>query len=170
MHNGASWILANVYVRCTSVGKREFIDWFKNIQMPDDVALLIVGDFKLYRCPTVCIKPGGDHAKMYMFNEDISALGLVEVPLKWHHFTWTNKQLSPLLETLDLFFTSSSCTLTYPNTLATPMTMDTSDHVSCLISFSTSIPRKSYFRFENFWMEHVDFHNIIQRGQSMPTL
>jgi hypothetical protein len=59
-----------------------------------------VGDFNLYRSLADRNKPRGDHAEMYLFNEAISALGLIELPMKGRRFTWTNKQLSPLLERL----------------------------------------------------------------------
>lgn len=43
----ATWILTNAYGTCTSEGKRNFVHWLKNIQMPDDREWLIVGDFNL---------------------------------------------------------------------------------------------------------------------------
>uniref|UniRef100_A0A453EXI1 Uncharacterized protein n=1 Tax=Aegilops tauschii subsp. strangulata TaxID=200361 RepID=A0A453EXI1_AEGTS len=42
-----------------------------------------------------------------MFNEAISELGLIELPLKGRQFSWSNMQDSPLLEKLDWFFTSA---------------------------------------------------------------
>ena len=33
-HNNDSWVLSNIYAPCTAPGKREFLQWFKNIQMP----------------------------------------------------------------------------------------------------------------------------------------
>lgn len=102
--NNASWVLTNIYAPCTYVGKRNFIQWFKNIHMPDDVEWLVVGDFKLYRDPADRNRPKADIPEMLMFNEAISALGLIELPLKGQHFTWTNRQHPPLLERLDWFF------------------------------------------------------------------
>jgi hypothetical protein len=136
--------------------------------MPDMIKWLVVGDFNLYRTPEDRNKPGGDHVEMYLFNEAINALGLVELPLNGKRFTWTNKQLSPLLERLDWFFTSTSWTTAYPNTYAYPLVMETSDHVPCVISISTNIPRKNFFRFENYWMEHQDFLSIVQHGWFAP--
>jgi endonuclease/exonuclease/phosphatase family metal-dependent hydrolase len=81
-----------------------------------------------------------------------SVLELVELPLKGQHFTWTNKQHPPLLERLDWFFTSASWTTAYPNTSVSTQTMDTSDHIPCLISISTDIPKGHIFCFENFWL------------------
>lgn len=36
LHNNESWVLTSVYDPCTPAGKREFLDWFENISMPDD--------------------------------------------------------------------------------------------------------------------------------------
>jgi hypothetical protein len=69
--------------------------------MSNDVDWLVVGDFNLYRHPLDRNKPGADIADMLMFNEAISSLGLIELPLKGQRFTWTNKQHPPLLERLD---------------------------------------------------------------------
>ena len=105
----------------------------------------------------------GDHLEMYLFNEAMSALGLVELPLKGRRYTWSNKQFPPLLECLDWFFTSPSWTITYPNTYATSLVMETSYHSPCTISISTVIPKKSIFIFENFWMEHQEFMPLLQQ-------
>ena len=43
--NEASWLLTTIYAPYTFHGKREFINWFKNIQTPEDVDWLIVGGF-----------------------------------------------------------------------------------------------------------------------------
>jgi len=135
--------------------------------MPDSVNWLIVGDFNLYRSPVDRSRPGGDHNEMYLFNEAISYFGIVEIPLKGKRFTWSNKQFRPLLERLDWFFTSVAWTIIYPNTFAFSLVMETSDHVPCVATISTAIP-KSSFRFENFWMEHQDFMAVLQQGCSAP--
>lgn len=46
--------------------------------------------------------------------------------------------------------------------------METSDHMPCVVSISTSIPRSKIFRFENYWMEHQDFVSIVQQGWVAP--
>jgi len=120
-----------------------FLQWFKNINIPDTVNWLIVGDFNLYRNPDDRNKPGGDHLETYLFNEAINALGLVELPLMGRRFTWSNKQLSPLLERLDWFFTSALWTITYPNTFASSVVNETSYHTPCVITISTA--KDKYF-------------------------
>jgi hypothetical protein len=105
---------------------------------------------------------------MYLFNEAISYLGLVDIPLKDRRFTWSNKQQSPLLERLDWFFSSTSWTLSYPNTYAYPLTMETSYHTPCAISVSTNIPKGVLFHFENHWLEHPRFLYVVQHHWTAP--
>lgn len=150
LHNNASWLLTNVYAPCTYVGKRVFLHWFKSIIMPPHVDWLLVGDFNLYRSPCDRNREGADLNEIFLFNDAITSLGLVELPLKGKHFTWTNKQHPPLLERLDWFFTSTTWTTVYPFTSVSTLTMETLDHVPCLISVSTDIPKTHTFRFENF--------------------
>ena len=168
-HDDAVWALTNIYAPCTSTGKQLFLSWLKNIQMPQEVNWLLAGDFNLIRKPEDRNKPGGDISEMFAFNEAFSTLGVVELPLFGKRFTWTNKQLSPLLERLDWFFTSQSWTNSFPNTSVCTLAMETSDHVPCVISIGIVIPKGRVFRFVNYLMEHESFLNIVQHAWSLPT-
>ena len=118
--------------------------------MPDNVEWLLVGDFNLYHNTEDRNRSGADFAEMLLFNEAISALGLVELSLKGQRYTWTNKQHPPLLERLGWFFTSTSWTSIYPNTVVSTLAMETLDHVPCLVTVCTDIPKGNIFQFENF--------------------
>jgi hypothetical protein len=137
--------------------------------MPGHVDWLIVGDFNLYRSPEDRNRPSADFCEIFLFNEAISSLGLVELPLKGKRFTWTNKQHPPLLERLDWFFTSSSWTTAYLFTSVSTLTIETSDHVPCLIHVSTDIPKSHIFRFENFLMQRDDFLEQVAQGWNIDT-
>lgn len=163
-HNGDVWFLTNVYGPCIHDGKLEFIQWLKNYNVLENEKWLLVGDFNLIRKPENRNKPGGDISEMLGFNEAISALGLVELPLYGRKYTWTNKQSSPLLERLDWFFTSSSWTSFFPDTSVSTLVMPTSDHWPCNITFSTLIPRGKIFRFENFWLQQATFMQTAQQS------
>jgi hypothetical protein len=63
-----------VYAPCTPLGKRTFVNWFKNIQMPHEVDWLVVGDFNLYLNPDHRNRLGADYAEMLLFNEAINTL------------------------------------------------------------------------------------------------
>jgi hypothetical protein len=99
---------------------------------------------------------------MLKFNEAISNLDLVEIPLHGLTFTWSNRQQEPLLQRLDWFFISQEWSIVYPDTCAKTLSRDISDHVPCLVSFKSKIPKLKIFRFENFWMEFDGFVNLFQ--------
>lgn len=93
--NSNEWVLTNAYGPCTAEGKRAFMHWFKYIQMLEHIDWLIVGDFNLIWSPDNRNKPGDNYNDMFMFNDAISTLALVEIPLLTKQFTWSNKQQSP---------------------------------------------------------------------------
>ena len=163
-----SWILTNIYGPCQADRKAQFIEWFSNIDMPGDLNWLIVSDFNFIRKPSDRNREGGDVNEMLLFNEAISNLGLVELPLKGRKYTWSNMQQDTLLERLDWFFTSSSWTVSYPSTFVYPLVKPTSDHLPCVIAIGTKIPRAKIFRFENYWMQHSEFRNIVENAWSIP--
>lgn len=167
-HSGIKWILTNIYAPCTDEGKLLFLEWFQNVDMPADCNWLIVGDFNLMRSQEDRNKLGGNVNEMLLFNEAISAQGLIELPLQGRAYTWSNKQQSPLLERLDWFFTSSTWTTEFPQSTVMALSRDTSDHVPCLVKVAISVPKPKIFRFENFWMEHGDFLQVVQEAWAQP--
>jgi hypothetical protein len=88
---------------------------------------------------------------MLSFNAVMSNLRIEELKLHGNKYTWTNKQESPLLERLDLFFASVSWMANYPiSSVMTLSSRDTSDHIPCLVSITTGIPKAKLFRFEKY--------------------
>jgi hypothetical protein len=158
------WLLTNIYGPCHCDQKAVFLDWFSNIDMPDNTDWIIMGDFNFIRKPSDRNKPGGDVNEMLLFNDVISNLGLVELPLKGRKFTWSNMQQDPLLEKLDWFFTSASWTVSYPSTFVYPLVKPISDHVPCVVAIGSKIPRAKIFRLENYWMQHSSFKDIVQNA------
>jgi hypothetical protein len=47
--------------------------------------------------------------------------------------------------------------------------MEPVDHVPCVITIAINIPKGHIFRFENYWMEHEHFLQIVSHGWSIPT-
>lgn len=77
------------------------IEWIKSVDIDQEEDWIILGDFNMYRYPENRNMPGADIANMFMFNNIISFLGLIEIPLHGRKFTWSNMQTPPLLEKLD---------------------------------------------------------------------
>jgi hypothetical protein len=106
---------------------------------------------------------------MFIFNDIIGHLGLIELPLKGRKFTWSNMENEPLLEQLDWFFTTPSWTSCFPNTLVLPMAKSSSDHVPCMVTIGTSIPKLRIFRFENYWADHPTFLECVEKSWKKPS-
>ena len=118
--------------------------------MPENVDWIVMGDFNHIRSAEDRNKPGGDLNEMLLFNEAISNLGLIELPLKGRQYTWSNMQQNPLLEKLDWFFISPSWNTSYPASMALPLANPVSEHLPCMIQIESFIPKSKLFRFENY--------------------
>jgi hypothetical protein len=57
----------------------------------------------------------------------------------------------PLLDQLDLFFTTPVWTRKFANIMVLPMAKASSDHVPCMVTIDTVIPRARLFMFESYW-------------------
>jgi endonuclease/exonuclease/phosphatase family metal-dependent hydrolase len=164
-----NFTLVNVYGPCNGIARDNFIAWLFHLDIHDDSLWLLVGDFNFYRFSDSRNKPRANINDMATFNEVISYLGLIELPIKGRAFTWSNMQMDPLLEQIDWFFTSSAWTLAYPNTLVNPLARPISDHVPCVISINTTIPKAQIFRFENHWVRLPGFMMWLKLfGNSLP--
>lgn len=124
----------------------------------------ILGDIYYIRYLDNRNKEGGNFQEMLQFNEAISNLGLVEIPLKGRSYTWSNMQTSPLLEMLEWFFISETRTISYPSAQVIPLSKPISDYTPYVVKIGTNIPKEKIFIFGNYWLEHNDFkvavHNI----------
>lgn len=160
LHNLETWKLTSVYGPCAEPARTEFVTWMKDVIIQPNEDRMFLGDFNFYRSEEDRNKPGGNHTDVLIFNDIIGHLGLVELPLKGRSYTWSNMQQDPLLEQLDLFFTSVNWTNVYPNTMVLPLAKITSDHIPCKVMIGTAIPKSSLFRFENFWPEHPGFMKL----------
>ena len=77
-------------------------------------------------------------------------------------------QESPFLEKLDWFFTSAAWMTSYPNSMALPLAKPISDHLPCMIKICTNIPKSKVFRFENYWVKHSSFKQVVQSAWNIP--
>jgi hypothetical protein len=87
---GQKWTLTNIYASCTPEGRLNFLNWFWNIDIPEDHLWIIMGDFNLIRRLENRNRPGGDASLMQAFDEVVSNMGLVELHLSRQSYTWSN--------------------------------------------------------------------------------
>jgi exonuclease III len=162
LQSGHQWFLTNVYGPCSPPSKAESTNWLYNLDTSSYDLWMMLGDFNLIRSPDNRNRPSGNTNDMMLFNDIISHLDLVEVPLKNRAYTWSNMQQNSLLEKLDLVFTSSSWTTTFPNTLAYALSHAISDHVPYVVQMESMVPKAYIFRFENYWITFPDFLQTVQ--------
>ena len=105
---------------------------------------------------------------MLLFNEAITNQVLVELPLHGRQFNWSNMQKNPLLVKLGWFFTSSSWMTSFPNTIVLPLARPISDHFPCVIKIGTAVPKAKVYRFENYWLQHSNFEQVVAAAWSIP--
>ena len=82
MHNSESWTLLNVYGPCKGIERDNFISWLYNQQIRVHENWLLMGDFNFIRSVENINKRGADLNDIFLFNDIISHLGLIELPLK----------------------------------------------------------------------------------------
>ena len=160
-HTSEVWTLVSVYGPCQGPARDDFVQWLYNLDINCDDNWLLLGDFNFMRSLENRNLPGGNVSDIFLFNEVIGHLGLVELPIKGRQFTWSNIQSEPLLEQIDWFFTSVAWTSDHPNTLVLPLARTASDHVPCVVSIATAIPKAKVFRFENYWIELPGFYDCV---------
>ena len=165
-HNNDTWMLTSIYGPCQGIERDVFVNWLNDLEIQDDSNWMFMGDFNLYRSLTDRNNPGGNLNDVFIFNEIISNLGLLEIPLKGRKYTWSNMQEDPLLEQLDWCFTSTNWISQYPNTLWLPLSKPTSDHIPCMVQIDTAIPKANVFRFENFWPEYPGFLETVSESRN----
>lgn len=66
------------------------VHWLHDLDISPSALWLFVGDFNFYRYAENRNRDGPDMNDIFIFNEIISFLGLVELPIKGPVFTWSN--------------------------------------------------------------------------------
>jgi hypothetical protein len=145
-----SFHVTNIYGPADPVEKPTFISWLYNLDTSAFGDWILMGDFNLIRSPQHRSRPGGNFNEMLLFNDLIHHIDLVEISFQSREFTWRNMQANALLEKLDWVSTSSSWTLSYPDTKVLPHARPILNHTPYVTQINTQIPKSPLFRFENY--------------------
>lgn len=130
------------------------MNWFESLEIDIETLLLFMGDFNFIRSLENRNLPGGNLEDIFKFNEIISSLAMLEIPIKGRQYTWGNMQDQPLLEQLDWFFSSAEWILVFSITFGQ--------------TIETYIPKSKLFRFESFWPLHPVFLEVVQNSWNAP--
>ncbi|KAK6131005.1 hypothetical protein DH2020_035250 [Rehmannia glutinosa] len=133
---------------------------------------ILGGDFNDIRCHEE--KRGGNKradSSFINFNNFISNMAMVEIPLVSGEFTWTNNRQKEnfVEEKLDMFFGSSQWQLSYPTAKVFHNNLTSSDHcLLTLVAAPTTPKLKRRFAFDSRWLEKKDFRAQVERAWNLP--
>jgi hypothetical protein len=100
---------------------------------------------------------------MDLFNNFIGNHQIREVRRAGPKYTWTNKQLNPIMVNLDRFLISTNWEERFPLYMAWRLTRVGSDHSPInLDSGEQGEPRPKYFFFEKQWLLVPGLHDIVK--------
>lgn len=99
---------------------------------------------------------------MFAFNEFAARSELRELHRGGSQYTWTDKQLNPIMVALDRVFMNSSWEDHFPLVIAQSITRVGSDHNPLIVEVENSRGVKSkIFRFESAWLQQKGFREWV---------
>ena len=57
---------------------------------------------------------------------------------------------------------------TFPNTIVLPLAKPIFNHLPCVNKIGTAIPKARVFIFENYWLQHSDFKQVVPNAWNIP--
>lgn len=136
--------LTNVYAPSNHSENDAFLAELTDI-CPQQCPWLAVGDFNLTRSPADKNTSGFNWRLANRFNDLISGLALIELPLLDRLYTWSNKRVSPTLACLDRAFINTEFSSAFPNTSLSSRLGNPSDHTPLMVTIPTSLQKLTCF-------------------------
>jgi hypothetical protein len=126
---------------------------------------IVGGDFNILRFLSDKNKSCSMNRFSYLFNIIININGLGELDTSGGGgFTWSNNQKDPTLKELDRVLMSRDLELLFPTIVSWLNPREISGHSPIIISTSSSTQVGNRdFKFELFWLKHLDFYPNIER-------
>ena len=164
------FMLTVVYGPQEDDNKLRFLAELRLIRFQNDLPWIIIGDFNLIRTNEETTGVPRSMSIMREFNNFISDVSLLDIPLTGRNFTWSNKRPIPTFSRLDRALISThwinlGSTANFRDAAAT-----TSDHPPLILTLKPHDHSfKRTFKFENFWLSHSDIHGIVRQAwESVP--
>ena len=122
----------------------------------------IGGDFNVVRFPSEKLGEGRFTGAMRNFSNFISEMELVDLPLLEGQFTWSNNQDPPSKSRIDRFLISADWEDHFLHLTQKASTRMMSDHCPIILDSGSFTRGKSYFKFENMWLQHEEFSEKVK--------
>ncbi|KAL4192452.1 hypothetical protein AMTRI_Chr06g194310 [Amborella trichopoda] len=95
------------------------------------------------------------------FTDFLTRNELIDSPLQWSQFTWSNHSPNPTLSKLDCFLFSTSWEECFPGSIALALPKPGSDHCPILLDTNAVQRGPKPFRFELAWLQETPLASVI---------
>jgi hypothetical protein len=156
------WEVVNVYGPVQNDRKAGFLEELsKKISSMED-PFIIAGDFNMIRFPWKKSNDNVNHLWMDNFNIFIKDNGVKELHRKGSRFTWSNKQVNPIMSVLDRVLMSPTWEHFYKRSSCDTLTRVGSDHCPLLVlTDDHRFKQQQCFRFEMAWLTQEGFRERV---------
>lgn len=156
--DGFQWMLVNIYGPAHDDRKLEFIEELQSKVLSYSGPMLLGGDFNLVRRIEEKSSGNVDIPLMDAFNDMINNTSLRELQRSGSRYTWTNKQIPPIMCVLDRVLVSNSWEDKFNLVFVMTAPRLGSDHNPLLVDTGNNLtPQHFYFRFSAQWLNQQGF-------------
>ncbi|KAI0498287.1 hypothetical protein KFK09_021528 [Dendrobium nobile] len=156
-----------VYAATSRSSRRNLWDQIANFQNICTLPWLVGGDFNTIINPSERV--GGLHPNYHSmddFNDMIMNCNLIDIGFTGNKFTWNRGHI---WQRLDRVLFNNAWINVFNSTKVVHLSRTLSDHSPLLINVNyNSAGFNSRFRFQNMWLSHESFINVVQNNWSAP--
>jgi hypothetical protein len=102
----------------------------------------------------------GPNNEIREFNDFVGDMGLLDLPLLGRRFTWFQPN-GGAMSRLDRFLISEGWWDLWGEPSQWALARDVSDHCPIVLRYSSQLWGPKPFRFNNFWIDHRDFKDVV---------
>ena len=143
------------------------------VMQNQDRPTLCMGDLNNIMHPNEKWGPGPPClSRIDIFCALVKQCGLIDLGYSGPAYTWTNKcfTTNPTFERLDRCLANADWCQIFPHTVVYHLPMLYSDHAPILAIMESSNPKpRRRFRFANWWLTEVDFHETATQAWAQTT-
>ncbi|KAK2650617.1 hypothetical protein Ddye_018106 [Dipteronia dyeriana] len=157
-------VLCNVYAANSETERKELWEYILNVQSSSSFPWCIGGDFNTILDPSERIGAGCDMSSIQNFNSFVLRAKVVDLPLQYISFTWSNNRDKASWARLDRFLISTEILTWFPDMVQVGISRSLSDHSAIMIGEKVEDWGPTPFRFFNDWLEEKDLMKVAVKG------